>query len=336
MLSGFKPNRFNVRLNGEDFFIPFHPAIRARIQPDILLAGNMSAPSLTGTITIPESRLNLDRFVQQGPAEIQVKGRDTDDQGRIQMVDTAPQGAAFFKPLSADLNVVIPKNAWLKGQGLDAEIGGSINLKKEPQKSFILLGSLRTIRGNYNFQGKQFKFKKGAVSFLGLEDPNPNLDVEAAARIRKVDIIIRIGGTAREMSLSLDSDPPMDQTDIVSYIMFGKPSNALNDRDSANVEKAALGLTGQVAASELKSILGDNFFLDTITYEAGDGEENKGSVAVGKYVTPDVFVIYRQGLSAEQPNEIEASYEVNKNIKIQSNVGNEKTTGVDVFWGFDF
>ena len=336
MLSGFIPTRFNVRLTGEDFFIPFHPAIHARIQPDILLAGSMDAPKLTGTITIPESRLNLDRFVQQGPAEIQVKGRETDDQGRIKLADTASQGPTLLQPLSADLNVVIPKNAWLKGQGLDVEVGGRTNIKKEPQQSFILLGSLNTIRGNYNFQGKLFKFRKGTVAFLGLEEPNPSLDFEAAARISRADIIIRIGGTAQDIRLSLDSDPQMEQTDIVSYIMFGKPSNSLNDRNSGNVERAALGLTGQVAASELKSILGDDFFLDMITYESGDGEDSKGSIAVGKYVTPDVFVKYRQGLSADQPYELEASYEVNKNISIQTNVGNEKTTGIDVFWGIDF
>ncbi len=336
LLSGFKPTRFNVRLTGDDFFIPFHPAIRARIQPDILLAGSMDAPKLTGTITIPESRLNLDRFVEPGPSEIQVKGRDTDDQGRIQLADSGSQGSGFLRPLRADLNVVIPKNAWLKGQGLDAEVGGSINIRKESQKSFILLGSLNTIRGNYSFQGKLFTFEKGTVAFLGLEEPNPSLDFEATARIRSVDIIIRIGGTARDIRLSLDSDPSMEQTDIVSYIMFGKPSDSLNDRDSANVERAALGLTGQVAASELKSLLGDDFFLDTIAYQGGEEEGSRGSVAVGKYVTPDVFVQYRQGLSADQPSELEASYEVNKNIRIQTNVGNEKTTGIDVFWGIDF
>ncbi len=336
LLSGLKATDFNVRLNGEDFFIPFHPAIRARVQPDILLSGSMDAPKLTGTITIPESRLNLDRFVEQGPADIQVKGRETDDRGKIQLTDTASRESTLLQPLSADLNVVIPKNAWLKGQGLDAEIGGTINIRKEPQKSFILLGPLKTIRGNYTFQGKLFKFRKGTVSFLGLEEPNPNLDFEAAARIRRVDIIIRIGGTARDIRLTLDSSPSMEQTDIVSYIMFGKPANSLNDRDSANVERAALNLTGQVAASELKRILGDDFFLDMITYEAGDDEKSRGAVAVGKYVTPDVFVKYRQGLSSDQPSEVEASYEVNKNISIQTNVGNEKTTGIDLFWEFDF
>jgi translocation and assembly module TamB len=299
--------------------------------------------------------LNLDRFVEQGPADIQVKGRDTDNQGKIQLTDTASRESTLLQPLSADLNVVIPKNAWLKGQGLDAEIGGTINIRKEPRKPFILLGPLKTIRGNYTFQGKLFKFRKGTVDFLGLEEPNPNLDFEAAARIRRVDIIIRIGGTARDIQLTLDSNPSMEQTDIVSYIMFGKPANSLNDRDSANVERAALNLTGQVAASELKRILGDGFFLDTIvaaselkrilgdgffldtiTYEAGDDEKSRGAVAVGKYVTPDVFVKYRQGLSSDQPSEVEASYEVNKNISIQTNVGNEKTTGIDLFWEFDF
>ena len=83
-------------------------------------------------------------------------------------------------------------------------------------------------------------------------------------------------------------------------------------------------------------LLGDDFFLDTITYQGGEEEGSRGSVAVGKYVTPDVFVQYRQGLSADQPSELEASYEINKNIRIQTNVGNEKTTGIDVFWGIDF
>jgi len=335
-LTGFLPTHFNIRVNGENLFVPFHPGIRARIRPDIQLSGSMEAPKLTGTITIPESRVDLDRLVQQGPAEIQIKGRETDELGRIQLADAASHGPTFFQSLAADLNVVVPKNTWMKGQGLNAEIGGSLTIKKEPFKSFVLLGSLNTIRGYYNFQGKLFTFTKGTVDFLGLEEPDPNLDIEATARISNVDIIIRIGGTARNIKLSLDSNPQMEQTDIVSYIMFGKPADSLNDQDSVNVERAALNLTGQIAASQLKSIFGDDFFLDMLTYESGNGEGSKGAVTVGKYITPDVFVKYRQGIGGDQPSEVEASYEVNKNISIQTNMGNEKTTGIDVFWKMDF
>jgi autotransporter translocation and assembly factor TamB len=336
VLSGFKPSDIDIRLTGDNYSLPVHPAVRGRVQPDLRLTGNLEAPRLTGRLVILQSRIDLDRLSRQGPAEIRVKGRNGDDRGRITLSDSSEPDASYIQRLAADLNVDAPKNSWLKGQGLDAEIGGSIQILKEPDQPFRMLGSFNTIRGNYNFKGRSFNLDRGTVTFIGLKDPNPNLDIEATARISRVDIIIRIGGTVRDIRLSLDSRPQMEQSEIISYLMFGRPAGSLNARNSVSVERAALGLTGQVAASELKRILGEDFFLDMITYESGDGDGSRGSIAVGKYVTPDVFVKYRQGLSADQPSEVEATYEVNKNVSVQTNVGNEKTTGVDVFFEWDF
>jgi translocation and assembly module TamB len=220
--------------------------------------------------------------------------------------------------------------------GLDTEIGGQVNIKKDPQKPFILLGSLNTIRGTYSFQGKLFKFKRGSVSFLGLEEPNPNLDIQAVTRIRKVDIIIQITGTARDIRLALTSEPEMEQADILSYLAFGKPTGELKDGQAAGVEQAALSIASQIAASELKDILGKTLFLDTISIDPGGGDIGQGSVTVGKYVSPDVFVSYKQGFGERATNELRVTYEINKNLSVETQVVDEQTSGIDFYWGIDF
>ena len=128
----------------------------------------------------------------------------------------------------------------------------------------------------------------------------------------------------------------MEQADILSYLAFGKPTRELKDQQAAGVEQAALGMIGQVAASELKDLFGGSSFVDTISIDSGGGDISKGSVTVGKYVSPDVFVTYKQGLGDNASNEVGVAYEINKNLSVETQVGDEQTTGIDVYWGFDF
>ena len=335
-LSSFTPTRLRIHLDGDNFQVPFHRAIRAKIKPRITLEGTPAEPRLTGEVTILESRVDLDLLSQQGPAEIQVVSGKSEKNGKIDLVEADAQGLGALKPLAADLLVVIPKKSWLRGQGLEAEIGGQIKIQKAPKKPFVLLGSLQTLRGRYMFQGKVFKLEKGTVSFLGLEEPNPVLDIQAVNRIKKVDIIIQISGSARDLKLTLDSNPQMEQADIVSYLVFGQPAGSLKGQQSVNAEKAAMAVTGQIAAAELRKILEDVFFLDSVTVDAGGGDLHDGSVSVGKYVAPDVFVTYKKGLKSDSPHEGEVAYEINKNMSVQTQVGDEKNTGVDFLWKFDF
>jgi translocation and assembly module TamB len=335
LLSDWKPKTFRLALNGDNFFVPFHSAVTARINPDISLTGDLDAPRLNGTVTILESRVNLDRLAQKGPGEIQIV-EQSDKTDTLELSDREAKGTDFLKPLTADLNLIVPKNAWLKGQGLDAEIDGQVNVKKAPQKSFVLIGTLNTIRGNFGFQGKVFKFKKGSVSFLGLDEPDPSLDIQAVTRVRKINIVIQITGTARAIRLAFSSEPDMDQADILSYLAFGKPTSELKDQQAAGVEQAALGMIGQVAASELRDIFGGSSFVDTISIDSGGGDLSNGSVTVGKYVSPDVFVTYKQGLGDNVSSEVDVAYEINKNLSVETQLGDEKTTGIDFFWEFDF
>jgi len=335
-LEGLNPTAFDIHLTGENLFIPYQKAVTARIRPDLKLTGTPLSPFLVGILTITEGRVNLDQLSAQAPAEIQIDIAGPEKKETIEILEEPGAAKDFLRPLAADIIVAVPKNVWLKGQGVNAEMAGQVNLKKDPDKPFILMGSLNTVRGTFDFQNKLFKISRGNVDFIGLEEPNPNLDIQAETRISKVNIIIKITGTAEQMTLDLDSEPTMDRTDIISYLVFGKPASDLNQQQNLNAEQAALNLTGQLAANELKKILGDAFRLDVLTLESGSGDITQGSLALGKYVTPEVFVLYRHRFKVDEPDQVEVTYKINRNFSIETQLGDEKTSGIDFVWDFDF
>jgi autotransporter translocation and assembly factor TamB len=219
----------------------------------------------------------------------------------------------------------IPRNVWLRGQNLNAEIAGSIRLNKKKGEPFLLIGSLNTVRGDYEFQSRRFKITRGVVEFQGLPEPDPGLDIQAEARINGVTIIVRITGSVRKIELSLESDPAMEQSDIVSYLVFGRPTDELRSQQATSAESAALSLAGNMAAKELNSILGDTFKVDILQHRPGRKRlelELAGSQKIccpGTFSSPIIGIHFPVRVSVK----LEIEYELNKNFSVAAQVGNE-------------
>jgi len=334
-LDRWTPEEFNLHLTGQRAPIAWKRAFTARIDPDITLSGPLASPVLKGRLTIPEGRVNLDRLAEGGPAEIKVIGETNGGNGQA-IVIGEPRKDDLFSSLVADLRITVPRNVWLKGQQLNAEIAGDVQLKKKAGGPFLLFGTLNTVRGNYQFQGHRFTVSRGIVEFQGLEAPDPALDIKAETRIRSVKITVGITGTARTIELTLESEPAMDRADIISYLIFGRPTNELRSQQANSAETAALDFAGRVAARELNEILGDALQVDEIRIDPGQTGGSAGSLSVGKYVTRNIFVTYRLAFSSQESGEVDIEYELNPNFSIETQLGNEKTSGVDLIWKNDF
>ncbi len=326
---------FDLSLTGNHLLIPFQQALTVRVSPRLSLKGPLDAPVLTGQVVIDEGRLDMDRLSVQRPTEIRVITPGTQDADKpIVIADSQQPG--LFAPLTADIRVLAPNNAWLKGQDLSAEIAGDIRVVKHPQGDFLLLGDLKAVRGNYFFMGKNFSIQKGTVTFLGLRELDPALDLQAETRIRSATIIVTVNGTAREPVLHLGSEPTMSESDIISLLVFGKPADNLTGGQAFNVQEAALSYTGGLLASELRQLLGGVAFIDTVAVASGSGDNGLGAVTLGKYITPKVFLAHRQGLSETERSYAEITYQLTPRFKIETQVGRENTGSVDMTWEIEF
>ncbi len=334
--AGFRPEKLDITATGKNFYVPFYAGIDAWGDPDLKLTGVLSAPVLTGTILVRKGRVNTEALFGNAPSEIRVIEPERDENGVFRVPEENPEALSFTGPLAADVLLTIPRNVWIRGKEESIEIRGGIHLKKEPGASFVLYGPLQAVRGTYRFRNRLFRITSGDLQFIGQEEINPPLNIEAETRIEDVRIITRLTGTFDRMKMELSSDPAMDQTDIISYLIFGQPTDALSEGESFRAGEAALGMTGQFAADELREILGEKLSFDYIGVSAGSEGFRDGSVSMGKYITPKVFVIYRYGFSEETPQQVEVNYEINRNFSLETEMDNERTSAVDLIWKYDF
>lgn len=332
----FKPQTFNIRAVGDQLYIPFHSGVDARINPDITLSGAWEAPVLSGKIEVDEGRVNLERFLEKKFSEIEIVAPVSAKNGVLQIPEKEPEPLAFVDPLTADVAVMIPNGFWFRGKDEFVEIKGDIQLKKDPQKPFVVYGSVFPVRGTYRFRGRLFQIEQGELTFTGQEEINPALDIEAVAVIDDVKIIIRLSGTFEHLNLVLDSEPAMAQAEIISYLVFGRGADDLSEKESFQASAAALSFAGQIAADKLRDIVGDTLGIDYLNISAGSGELRHGSMTMGKYVLPRVFVTFRQGFDETVTQKVEVTYEINKYFDLETQIDNEQTSALDLIWKYDF
>ena len=333
---GLTPTTLDLKLSGRRLIIPYKGAITTQLDPDLRLTGQMETPHLGGKITIREARISLEQILSQSPSEIEVVGEATGIDRTIELSDDARTSDRFVDRLSAELAVEANRNVWIKGQGLDAEISGNLKIKKAPLGSARLIGKLETVRGRYDFYGRRFTVTKGRIDFIGAPQPDPYIDIQAESQIKDVTVILNITRKAGKVEIELSSRPEMLQSDIISYLVFGKSRDELRGQQSAGAELSAMSVSGKIAAAELEKILGETGVVDTFSIDTGGEDWTSGSASVGKYVTQELFVIYRYQFSANTPNEVLVDYQLNKNFSVKSQFGNEKTTGIDFIWQHDF
>lgn len=334
-LLGWQPSEFDLEVAGENLRVGYRDVAWARMDADLRCTGSRERPVLTGRLAVMEGQVDLDRLATGRPSEIEVIGAPAPETRRLVYTDEKKEHGVLHS-LEADVLVEIQKDTWLKGQGVNAEITGNLELQKPSEKPFRLFGSLAAVRGTYKFQGRVFRITAGTVSFTGLPEPNPELDIEAKTEVRRVAILLNISGRADNLRLSLRSDPDMQQSDILSYLVFGRPSSELRWQQSASVENAALGMTGNLAAAEFERIFEDALHLDMLTFEFSDEDFAQSTVTVGKYVTRDIFVSYRRGIATQGFGQVEVQYQISRNFTLQTQLGEEKTSGVDLIWELDF
>src|SRR5207249_11846306 len=111
----------------------------------------------------------------------------------------------------------------------------------------VLGGSLNAPGGSYRLQvgpvTREFVVSEGTVRYLGTPDLNAELDISARHVVhplpgtghnKDIIVIAHIQGTLLVPKLTLESDQgDMSQTELISYLMFGKPSFQLGSGETA-------------------------------------------------------------------------------------------------------
>lgn len=235
---------------------------------------------------------------------------------------------------------------------LNATLGGDFRVAKTAGKPVVLLGTVNTVRGVYSYQGRRFDLvRDGQIHFRGAEEIDPRLDITAQRIIQGVEARVRIQGTARNPSLSLSSNPPLDEGDILALIVFNQPINQLATGQQSSLAEKAGGIAAGFVVSPLAEALGSTLDLDQFEVETTDpsGRVNP-AVVIGQQVTQDLFLRFRQQFGNQQVSQFLLEYRLADFLRLQGNVaegdgltaGNRSLTqrieryGMDLVFYFSF
>jgi len=222
----------------------------------------------------------------------------------------APTGGVF-ENVELDVRVRIPDNLVLRGRRLrpggptraaigdiNVTVGGDITVRKRAGGRPTYNGTITTVRGQYQFQGRQFELARGGtLRFTGEEELNPILDVTATRQIPDtgVEARVRVTGSVMQPELQLSSRPPLDESDILSLIVFNRPINELGTGERTSLAATAGGIATGFIATPLGESIGRALDLDLFEINTrAEGDTLGAELTVGQQIGDRTFLKLRQ------------------------------------------
>jgi hypothetical protein len=291
--------------------------------------GDMAIKS--GTVSLPEKAKEM--HPKQGPSILlDAAWRPQADSAAAMVAepDSAVEAFQARPPFVADYDIAldIAPGFWLRGEGLEIELEGKLDIKQKKGMP-VISGDLNPRRGTFVFLGRLFKLESGTLSFYGQEEINPSLDLTVTSNIEDYRVIIKLTGTLEKPELRLTSDPDLPEGDIMAMIVFGKPLDSLNEGQGNMLQQRTAEIAIAMGAAKLTQSLSGQGGVDVVSVRSARGTGDTGSaLVVGKYITPELLVSYEQALKEKSTSYIVLEYMLTRYIKLETLYSNQSKTGL--------
>jgi autotransporter translocation and assembly factor TamB len=153
----------------------------------------------------------------------------------------------------------------------------------------------------------------------------------------------------RKPALQLTSSPSLEESDILSLLVFNVPANELaaNEREQLALRAASLAV-GYVATPAISAI-GQRLGLDFLQVEQTGNVSSGLRVSAGREIFRNLFLTYAHEFGAFEYNEFLMEYELSRYLHIHANASDARgvrsraslfrrveTAGIDLIFFFSY
>jgi translocation and assembly module TamB len=209
--------------------------------------------------------------------------------------------------------------------------------------------------GKVFFRDTPFEITSGFVEYEKMPPENPKIYLTANARVtesvqdeeqrsteNQYDVSLLVQGRAKPTpSITLASQPPLSQREIVSLLALGVTGTGL---DNSNSQQQASNTSSAVGAAILQKAGGRRFKdslgvdLKVSSSQPTPDNASRPKVTLSKQWTPKFGASASSTLAANPTNEVKVEYKMNKNISVigawdgrESNADNRDNNNQSVF-----
>jgi translocation and assembly module TamB len=137
-----------------------------------------------------------------------------------------------------------------------------------------------------------------------------------------------LSGTLRSPNLRVYTQPAKSDAEALAYLLTGRGLNRASRDQQVDIASAALNL-GLAQGDPLLKGLSDRLGLDEFAVEGGTSGLEDGSLILGKYLNPNLYLGYTQGLFQPE-GAVLLRLRVTEHIEVESRSGVEQS--VDLFY----
>jgi len=300
------------------------PELELFATPDLQGEGAAGKLEIRGGILVPRMRLSSINApgqmpVSPSPDVVVVKKSETTER-------------VLPLRLDARIRIELGDEVVVDTAGVDARLGGEVTLNIEKLNQVFASGQIMVEQGTYSSYGLRLPIHRGQLLFAGGPIQRPTLNILAYKTIGEVKAGVKVTGTPRQPLVKLYSEPAMPDTDILSYIILGRPL----DEEGGQTDAFMLAATALLSRGEsvaFQDALQRRLGIDVIQVNTGEGDINESVVTIGKYLEPGLYVSLGYSVF-NQTNELRLRYNLSEHWELQSNIGEE--SGADIYYRFDF
>ncbi|WP_423066512.1 translocation/assembly module TamB domain-containing protein [Devosia sp. CN2-171] len=306
----------------------------ATMSGDLALAGRLDRnPLLSGNVMIEKADISIPESFGASGTLVDVRNINTPVpvKATLKRAAVTPSGAPMpqRRPsvVQLDVSVNAPNQIFVRGRGLDAEVGGSVRLTGSIN-DIQPVGGFQLNRGRMAILGQRVTFEEGSVSLVG--DLDPFLDFTARTEGDGITVFVNVTGRVSELDISFTSNPPLPQDEVLARLLFKRSMGELTPIQLAKLAGAAAELAG--GGSSLVDSLRARAGLDDL--DVVTNEDGSLAVQAGAYLQDNIYLGVQAG--ADGNSRVTVNLDITRDLKAKVSTGTDGDSSVGVFYETDY
>ena len=302
------------------------PDVAVTASGDISLHGTSRRMTVDGQLKVDQGLVDLNALA---PAPPPVLEQDTT------IPQTTPSEAPSAFALAGDIHLDLGPALRVSGRGLESLWQGHLQFSRQTH-AWAVRGEMTSFRGDYRLLGRPFRLERGIVRLDGSSPIDPILDIRTSYQRSGIQAMVDITGRASDPVLRISSEPAMPEDAVLAAVLFGKDLSTISSWQALQLANTLRNLQSPGQGVDLFQRTRQLAGIDYLDLQKQDNQSQDLSLAVGKYVQPNVYVEVQRPFNNQGVTTTRVEYEIQPNLTVEADVGAGIRPGLQINWKKDY
>ncbi len=323
----------NIAIALQELILTDEVVYRAPVSGKLSFSGPLAgAATLAGRIDIGETEIDIGNVGGSSSAapipdlvHVSETGAMRATRSRAGLIKTSSGSGG--PAIGLDLLISAPKKIFVRGRGLDAELGGELYVGGTTA-NVAPSGQIKLIRGIMGLFGRRLELDRGLITLQGSLEPY--MEFAATSSTSSGSATLEMSGQLDSLDISVTSDPELPEEEALALLLFGNEFSTLSPFKLAQIAAGLLTLRG-----------GGNFVGDAGREATGadsvslaNDSSGAPSLGLGGYVSDNIYTDVAVNIDGN--TELNINLDVTDSLTIKGSVDNEGQSGIGLFFDRDY